>query len=119
MNSCRRWRSQDFDAFLAVVDPESVEALKLMSGLDDAAFKEAMSEDVMSDSIKFEDIEMTTDLAEDGKSAIVTITAGKYITVDADGKETIGDAADADEGAAEFNVVLGDDGKWYLNLFGM
>ena len=109
---------KDIDGFLAVIDPEGLETLKQMIGLDDAGFKEAMSEDVMSESIKFEDIEMTTEMAADGKSATVTITEGTVTTVE-DGEETVEDAAAEEGGPPEFTLILGDDGRWYLDLFGM
>ncbi len=103
---------KDVDVLIAVLDPVGLEELETQGlSLDD--FKDMRAQQMTYDSMEFSDLEMETQLSEDGQSATVTIVEGK-LTVVADGETTVQHAGDNEE-SLTYDLVLRD-GKWYLSV---
>lgn len=107
--------AKDVDAFVALMDPEGLQQVTAQ-GVSADDFKSMIQDEMTYDSMEFKNVKMTTAIADDGKSATVTVVEGQLVTVE-DGKTTTDDVKDSEE-AQEYQVVL-KDGKWYLDISSM
>jgi hypothetical protein len=103
--------AKDMDALVALLDPQALAA----SGIKPEDFKAILAEGMTFESMEFSGVKMETKMADDGKSATVTIVEGKLTTVE-NGETTTEDVKDGE--TQEFVVVLRD-GKWYLDVASM
>ncbi len=106
--------NRDVDAVYDLLDPDALD--QITGFMDEESFKESLSEGLLdTESIKFSDIEMSTDEIDD-TTAVVTIVSGS-VTMTQDGDTETEDVADAGE-PVTFDLVKRD-GSWYLDPYGM
>ncbi len=107
--------AKDVDAFFAIMDPEGLAQVEA-GGLTLEAFKTMISREMTYDSMEFTDVKFTTEIAEDGQSAVVTVVEGKLTTV-VSGESTTEDVKDSEE--PQIYQLIQRDGKWYLDITSM
>ncbi len=109
--------AKDVDAYIALFDPAIMGQMEA-AGVTPDQLKEMIAEEAMTEeSIKFDGIKFETVIAEDGKSATVTVVEGTMTKV-IDGQTSVENAKDSDE-SMTLPFILGDDGKWYLDISNM
>lgn len=104
--------AKDVDAFFALIDPQGLADME-EQGFSAEAQKAMYEGSLTYDSMKFEGVKFTTELSEDGQSAVVTVVEGVRTMVE-DGEEIVEDAKDSEEPLLYYLVLR--DGKWYLDV---
>jgi hypothetical protein len=106
--------NQDLDALFALMDPQGVAQLEETGFMTEEDLKEVIGGGLTGyESIKFENVEMKTEISEDGESAVVTIERGT-VTVVADGQTSVEKAEDAEEPQQYY--LVNREGKWYMDI---
>ncbi len=106
--------NKDIDAFWETVDPQFYE-VGIAMGMTEEAMKAMVAGEALSDStsMRFSNIELATEISDDGQMATVTVVGGQVTTVE-NGQTTTEDVNDSDEPKV-FDLVLRD-GKWYWDI---
>ena len=109
--------NKDLDAFFALMDPQGIEQLESTGLMTEDDLKTLLGEQLTGyESMKFENVEMETEISEDGQNAVVTVVRGT-MTVVADGETTMEKAEDT--GEPQQYYLVNRDGKWYMDLMSM
>jgi len=109
--------NKDLDAFFALMDPQGIEQLESTGLMSEADLKTLLGEQLTGyESIEFENVEMETEISEDGQNAVVTVVRGT-LTMVAEGKTTVEKAEDT--GEPQEYYLVNRDGKWYMDIMSM
>jgi len=109
--------NKDLDGFFALMDPQGIEQLESTGLMTQDDLKTLLGEELTGyESMTFENVEMETEISEDGQNAVVTVVRGT-MTVVADGETTVDNAEDTGEPQQYYLVKR--DGKWYMDIMSM
>jgi hypothetical protein len=109
--------NKDLDSFFALMDPQGLEQLESRGLMTEADLKTLLGEQLTGyESIKFENVEMETEISQDGQNAVVTVVRGT-LTMVAEGETTVENAEDT--GEPQEYYLVNRDGKWYMDIMSM